>query len=119
MASWCAVIDDEGEDEAAPDSGPFKSVQWNRQWVPFSHSGSGDHDCIDMDPGQEGKAGQVIDFSHEEGPLGVTAWSLREWLLSFADDLERGVYQYEKGDDWITRVDGDPRPKYLVEMPPQ
>lgn len=117
--TWCEVIDDEGEDEAASDSGPFKSVTWNKRWVPFSHSGSGDHDCIDMDPGKGGTVGQVIDFSHEEGPLGVTAGSLREWLLGFAEDLERGVYQYEKRDDGITRVDGSPRPKYVVEKSPQ
>lgn len=117
--SWCEVLEDEGEDEDASESGPFKDVKWNKKWIPFSHSGSGDHDCVDMDPGRTGRVGQVIDFSHEEGPLGITAWSLREWLLAFANDLERGVYQYEEGDGWIARVDGSPRPKYLTERPPE
>jgi cell wall assembly regulator SMI1 len=113
--SWCEVVGDQDEDEETPEAGPFKDMTWNKKWIPFSHSGSGDHDCIDMDPGRGGKVGQVIDFSHEQGPLGVTAWSLGEWLSAFADDLERGVYEYDAQEEGLTRVDSNARPKYLAE----
>jgi cell wall assembly regulator SMI1 len=68
--------------------GPIKSVWGNKKWVPITDSSGGHILCIDMDPAEGGKVGQVLDFCHETGPLRVVAASFREFLSQYADDLE-------------------------------
>jgi cell wall assembly regulator SMI1 len=75
--------------------GPIRPVWWNRRWIPFSQDGSGDSYCIDLDPLQQGHLGQVIDHSHEVGPVRVLAPSFSEFLSMFAADLETGKYRYD------------------------
>jgi cell wall assembly regulator SMI1 len=75
--------------------GPIKNAWWNLKWIPITHNGGGDHDCVDMDPDKGGKAGQVIEFSHESGARKVSGSSFRDWLASFARRLESGEYVYD------------------------
>jgi cell wall assembly regulator SMI1 len=80
---------------SSPD-GPIKKVWWNLKWVPLTHNSGGDHQCIDMEPEKRGQIGQVINFSHEVGPLNVLAPSFQVWLLRFAKDLELGKYRFDE-----------------------
>lgn len=75
--------------------GPIRAGWWNRRWVPVTWDGGGDHLCVDLDPAPGGTAGQVIYFSHEEGPLSVVANNWREYLLGYAGDLESGRLRFD------------------------
>jgi cell wall assembly regulator SMI1 len=88
--AWQRCCDVYGEDEESdePSSGPIKDLIWNKKWIPITDSGAGDHYCVDLDPGEGGIVGQIIDRSHEEGPVGVVGPSLAAWLSAFADALE-------------------------------
>jgi molybdopterin molybdotransferase len=68
--------------------GPIKENVWNKRWIPVTGSGSGDHLCIDLDPASGGALGQVIEYSHEEGPKRCVANSFGEWLTKFVGQLE-------------------------------
>ena len=76
--------------------GPIKPDVWNPRWVPLCGNGSGDHVCSDLDPPSGGRLGQVISFSHEEGPRNVLAGSFLEWLAEFAQELESGKFVYDE-----------------------
>ena len=77
----------------------IKPVWWNSQWIPITSSGGGDHNCVDMDPTKKGTIGQIIDFSHEEGPQRVVAKDFASWLSIFAASLEAGKLRYDE-DSW-------------------
>jgi len=74
--------------------GPIKKVMWNVRWVPIMEA-EGDDILIDLDPAPGGSIGQVIERSHEIGPLRVLASNFREWLANYADDLENAKFQFD------------------------
>jgi len=76
--------------------GAIKREFWNARWIPITDNGTGDHICVDMDPANGGNKGQIIATNHETGPIAVLADSFREWLTTFATDLELGKYQYDE-----------------------
>jgi cell wall assembly regulator SMI1 len=80
-----------GDAESTP-QGPIKTDWWNMRWIPFTHDGGGNHQCLDLDPAPGGDMGQVINFDHEVGATEVLATSFRAYLAAFADDLEAGCY---------------------------
>jgi cell wall assembly regulator SMI1 len=80
-----------GDAESTP-QGSIKTDWWNVRWIPFTHDGGGNHQCIDLDPAPGGEVGQVINFDHEVGATEVLAPSFRVYLAAFADDLEAGCY---------------------------
>ena len=84
--------------------GPIKPEVWRREWFPITHSGAGDHHCIDMAPAEGGTLGQVIFVSHEEGPKFVESSSMAEWLSSFATELQDGVFEYDSFERQLMRV---------------
>lgn len=86
------------DDSRASPRGPIRPQWWCRGWVPVTWDGGGDHLCIDLDPAPGGGVpGQVIYFSHEEGPLTVVAPSWRAYLEWCAADLEAGRLRFEGG----------------------
>jgi len=72
--------------------GPVRPVWWSEQWIPFAYDGVGDLQCIDLDPPEGGKVGQVVTYWHDRGEREHVADSLNEWLAHLADDLEAGKY---------------------------
>ena len=72
--------------------GPVRTVWWSEQWIPFAYDGVGDLQCIDLDPPEGGKVGQVVTYWHDRGEREHVADSLNEWLARLADDLEAGKY---------------------------
>jgi cell wall assembly regulator SMI1 len=69
---------------------------WHAGWVPLTHDGSGNHYCLDLNPGPTGRAGQIIQMWHDDPGRPVVAPSYRAWLAAFADALEAGEYVYSK-----------------------
>jgi cell wall assembly regulator SMI1 len=90
--------------------GPIKKIYWSPLWIPISDTGSGDYMCIDMDPAQGGRVGQVIDTSNEVGPLAVLAVGFREFLTQYAEDLEAGKFWYDENSGMVRRYDQSERP---------
>jgi len=67
---------------------------WSPAWIPLTYSGAGDHHSLDMSPGPEGVAGQIIIMFHDDESRPVVAESFSGWLERFADDLDAGRYVY-------------------------
>jgi len=89
------------------DSGDFDGIKsepaegikddwWNAKWVPITHNGGGDHYCIDLDPTDEGRLGQVITMWHDMGSRELQAGSFREWLEKYIKAVLAGQYVYSE-----------------------
>jgi cell wall assembly regulator SMI1 len=82
--------------------GSVKSTIWNDKWIPFS---SGNLLCIDNDPAEGGRIGQVILWAADPPYVEVIAPSYRTWLGQFANDLEGGKYKWDAEDESWSRVE--------------
>ncbi len=74
-----------------PDAG-VREGWFRRGWLPLTYDGAGDHACLDLDPGEGGQPGQIIEFWHDADDRKIVAPSFGAWLCQFADELERGAY---------------------------
>lgn len=96
--AWKDLIDKDEFNGREPKSDKgIRSDWWNIGWIPFAGNGGGDFLCVDSVPDDSGTCGQVITMNHESGEHRLVATSFREWLSSFADDLEAGKFEYEEG----------------------
>ncbi|RYG64205.1 glucan biosynthesis protein [bacterium] len=80
--------------------GPIKPIWWSPLRFPLTDN-SGDAAMADFDPAEGGKLGQIIEFSHETGPLQVLAPSFGQWLNDLADGLENGDYIYFEDEETV------------------
>ncbi len=80
-----------------PDKG-VKDDWWNPYWIPFTHDGSGNHICVDLDPTSDGNYGQIIRMWHDAPGRELLAPSFRAFMLNYVAGLEEGKYVYAK--DW-------------------
>ncbi|KWE64809.1 hypothetical protein WL77_20605 [Burkholderia ubonensis] len=53
---------------------------YNLKWIPLTHNGSGDHLCVDLDPDEGGRIGQVIRVWHDSPERELVAKRVGEWL---------------------------------------
>jgi len=79
-----------------PDPG-IKNDWWNAKWIPVTSDGCGDNFCIDMDPDDGGRVGQIISMWHDAGWRELKSNSFEDWLTQYANDLVQGQYTYEEG----------------------
>jgi len=73
--------------------GQIKPVFWNKKRIYVSDN-SGEHLTLDLDAPEDGTYGQIIDHSHEVGPMDVVASGWGEFLRNLVADLESGKYLY-------------------------
>lgn len=66
-----------------PDAG-IRDDWYNLKWIPFTHDGSGNHLCVDLDPAEGGTVGQVIRVWHDDDRRERVASSYAEWLARVA-----------------------------------
>ncbi len=93
------MVDDGSFGEATADPHPkLATAWWNPAWIPIVSSGSGHFLCVDLAPGPEGRAGQIVLFLHDASQRYVVAPSYRAWLEAVVRDLERGAYSREDGE---------------------
>ncbi len=78
-------------DKANSDKG-VKNEWWNPKWVPFTYDGAGNHYCLDLDPSEDGKVGQVIYLIHDDPKREVIAGSFIDFIKKYIGDLESGKY---------------------------
>ncbi len=68
-----------------------KDRWWIPSWIPIASDGCGDYDCLDLDPGEDGRWGQVIGFVHDDYDYRVVqAPSFRAWFEQLVQGLEQG-----------------------------
>lgn len=103
---WKELLDggDLGDDCGAP-SPEIQGDWWNPKWIPLTHDGGGNHDCLDLAPTPQGNVGQIISFWHDEATRTVEAKSFTAWLAGFVEGCETGVYVFSEEDRAIVRAD--------------
>ena len=75
-----------------PEAGIKPDFWWNPKWIPLSADGGGNSKMIDLDPAEQGRAGQIIQMWHDDAAREKEAASLREFLQNYVRDLEAGLY---------------------------
>lgn len=93
LQEWSIMKDvfDDGElDDLNPDDLSIDGVKggaWIQKWIPIISSGNGDMWCLDLDPGEGGTYGQVIQYWHEDFETQNEAPNFKEWFSNFIDQL--------------------------------
>jgi cell wall assembly regulator SMI1 len=73
-----------------------KSFWWIPKWIPITANGGGDGFCLDLDPGEKGLQGQVIEFIHDSGSRKLEAPSFRSWFAQLVNGVEDGSIVYDE-----------------------
>ena len=85
--------EDDGSDFGCePEAGIKPDFWWNPKWIPLTADGGGNGKMIDLDPSEQGVAGQIIQMWHDDEAREKVANSLREFLQNYVRDLEAGLY---------------------------
>jgi cell wall assembly regulator SMI1 len=98
--SWSDIIDDDDtiNEEIGGSShipGKVKEMYINKKWIPFTHDWSGNHLGVDLDPGEKGTVGQVINFGTDEDVKFVLADDFQTFLNWLITQLESGNYRVD------------------------
>ncbi len=83
--------DEDGPFTSKPDSG-VKNDWWNPFWIPFTHDGSGNHICIDLDPAPGGHFGQVIRMWHDSAERELYAGSFSDYFGNYVAGVDAGEF---------------------------
>lgn len=73
----------------------IKNDWWNPRWIPLTYDGSGNHICLDLDPTEKGKVGQIITMWHDSRERELLADDFSSWLENYVDELEEGRYIFD------------------------
>lgn len=101
---WKKLLDDghfEGQ-RSEPEDG-IRPSWWNAAWIPFTYDGAGNHLCLDLDPAEGGRSGQVITMSHDDPTRERVAASLGEWFEAYVAGVLAGRYVHAEEYDGIVR----------------
>jgi cell wall assembly regulator SMI1 len=93
----------------AADAGVRKEEMFNPKWIPFAKDYGECQLRFDLDPSDEGMLGQIIFTDYADETVIVLGRSLRDFLISFIQDLEAGRYLLNKealaeGDEFLDCV---------------
>ncbi|OOV79679.1 hypothetical protein B1202_16135 [Acinetobacter amyesii] len=75
--------------EGASSVNGIKGEGWNLKWIPIIDLGNGDLYFLDLDPAEDGKFGQVVQYWHEDIEVQKEANNFTEWFSNFTDQLEQ------------------------------
>lgn len=71
------------------EGGDFEVENWWRTgWVPFLHDGGGNYLCLDLEGTFTGRAGQLLEFWHDESDRDVLFPDFEGYLQTLVDCLE-------------------------------
>ena len=80
-----------------PQASPYlRKAWWHNGWIPVVSSDIGHYFCLDTDPPEQERLGQVILFLQDRPERVLVASSLQAWLDRIARDLDSGVYSYDE-----------------------
>lgn len=108
--SWKSVIEEDpglNEDTFTSSAVPgvVKELYANPLWIPFAYDWGGNHIGIDLDPGPNGRVGQVINFGRDEDAKYVLGQTVDDFLERIVAELEAGnfVLAEDTGEDFETK----------------
>lgn len=79
--------------------GAVKEIYANKFWIPFAYDHGGNHLGVDLDPGESGTVGQVINFGRDEDEKFVVGSSVATFLEWMVDQLDSGNSNIQIEDD--------------------
>lgn len=80
-----------------PDATPYiRQTWWHPGWIPIVSSDTGHYFCLDTDPPDIKRKGQVLLFLQDRPERPLVAGSLQAWLDRIARDLKAGVFSYDE-----------------------
>jgi cell wall assembly regulator SMI1 len=99
-------LKDEGHFDGIKTDTPLeiKPIWWSEKWIPFIGDGSGNFLCIDFDPTNTGKAGQIIWFEHDIAEREIIDFSYSNWIEKTLQNMIKGKYQYDYETDMFETV---------------
>ncbi len=68
---------------------------WHESWIPIVSSDNGDYFCLDTQPPETDRSGQVLLFLQTQPHRPLVAGSLAAWFDRIVRDLADGVYAYD------------------------
>jgi cell wall assembly regulator SMI1 len=87
-----------------PDPSPYlHDAWWHPGWVPFVSNDSNGYFCIDTQPPEPGRYGQILLFFQDRTERPLVAASLEAWLDRITRDLSSGMYTFDE----VTGFDGE------------
>ena len=79
-----------------PETPPYiRKAWWDSGWIPVVGSGDGGFFCLDTNPPEPERTGQVLLFQQERPERPLVAGSLHAWLDRIARDLDADIYTYD------------------------
>lgn len=80
-----------------PRTTPYiQKAWWHAGWIPIVSSDTGHFFCLDTDPPETKRTGQVLIFLQDRPDRYLVAASLGVWFDRVARDLEAGIYTYNE-----------------------
>jgi cell wall assembly regulator SMI1 len=87
-----------------PNPSPYlQNAWWHPGWMPFVSNDSNAYFCIDTQPPEPSRFGQILLFFHDRPERPLIAASLEAWLDRAIRDLSTGMYNYDE----VTGFDGE------------
>jgi cell wall assembly regulator SMI1 len=91
--AWKSLADDDPEYTMEPSGtsvvpGVVKEVYVNLSWIPFAYDWGGNHIGVDLDPGPNGRVGQVINFGRDEDTRFVLGATVDDFIERIVTELE-------------------------------
>jgi len=79
----------------APEPSPYLyTAWWSPAWVPFVTNDAGDYFCLDTNPPDPARKGQVLLFFQDRSTRPLVASNLTSWFDRILKDLLNGHYTY-------------------------
>lgn len=75
-----------------------RHVYFDPGWIPLTYDSGGNHIGVDLNPGPNGKRGQVIIFGRDDELHCVLALSWGQFLTDLADELDQGNFSLDNSD---------------------
>ena len=82
--------------------GPVKAIGFSPRWIPFMERNSDVYWCVDLDPAEHGRPGQIIKVDPECCLWEVCAESYAAFFERYVSDLETGVFEIDE-DGFLAR----------------
>lgn len=108
---WKELLDsgtfqaEDGQDQGSEAAPGICNMWWSSKWIPLTYDGSGNHDCLDLNPAEGGTMGQIITMWHDAAERGIVAPSFRVWLKQYAEGLESGQFIFSEEYNGIVKAD--------------
>jgi cell wall assembly regulator SMI1 len=95
---WLTALAAKGAfDERHPLPSPYlHHTWWHPAWVPIASSDTGDYICLDTDPPEAQRTGQLLLFLQDQAERYLVAANLTAWLAQIKEDLDAGLYIYDE-----------------------